>query len=186
MLHTYPKHYFASSKTAHFKPQRSNKCNFIYKKINTYILSIFYFTPPQNRAKIKNRPVQAFLANQGTRIYPKSVLGQVEFYIFGKIKLIITKLIVSIANIKFTNCGPGVSSLKNKKMDEYFFGVYHAQKPTSQKVLLARVYFAEFRQDSGAGHGYFYAGNRISLQEQNQDTRVVSDPLKEMGKSAAG
>ena len=118
MLHTRPKRYFAQSKTAHFKPQRPNKCNFIYKKINTYILSIFYFTYLQNRAKIKNRPVQAFLANQGTRIYPKSVLGQVKFYVFGKIKLIITKLIVSIANIKFTNRGHGVSSLKNKKMDE--------------------------------------------------------------------
>ena len=31
----------------------------------------------------------------------------------------------------------------------------------------ARVCFAAFRQDSGAGHGYFYAGNRIALQEQN-------------------
>lgn len=51
-------------------------------------------------------------------MYPKSVLGPVEFYIFGKIKLIITKFIVSIANIKFTNRGPGVSSLKSKKMDE--------------------------------------------------------------------
>lgn len=49
----------------------------------------------------------------------------------------------------------------------------------------ARVCFAAFRQDSGASHGYFYAGNRISLQEQNQDTRVVSGPLKEMGKSTA-
>lgn len=37
----------------------------------------------------------------------------------------------------------------------------------SQKVRLARICFAAFRQDSGAGHGYFYAGNRISLQEQN-------------------
>lgn len=118
MLLTYPKRYFAKSKTAHFKPWRPNKCNFIYKKINTYILSIFYFTHPQNLAKIKNRPVQAFLANQGTRMYQKSVLGQVKFYIFGKIKLIITKLLVSIANIKFTNRGPGVSSLKSKKMDE--------------------------------------------------------------------
>lgn len=48
-------------------------------------------------------------------MYPKSVSGQVKFYIFGKIKLIITKLLVSIANIKFTNRGHGVSSLKNKK-----------------------------------------------------------------------
>ena len=47
-------------------------------------------------------------------------------------------------------------------------------------------FYAEFRQDSCAGHGYFYAGNRISLQEPNQDTRVVSGPLKEMGKSTAG
>ena len=31
----------------------------------------------------------------------------------------------------------------------------------------ARVCFAAFRQDNGAGHGYFYVGNRISLQEQN-------------------
>lgn len=119
-------------------------------------------------------------------MYPKSVLGQVKFYVFGKIKLIITKLLVSIANIKFTNRGHGVSSLKNKKLMNNFFGVYPTQKPTSQKVRRARVYFAEFRQDSCAGHGYFYAGNRISLQEQNQDTRVVSGPLKEMGKSAAG
>lgn len=51
-------------------------------------------------------------------MYPKSVLGQVKFHVFGKIKLISPKLIVSIANIKFTNRGPGVSSLKSKKMDE--------------------------------------------------------------------
>lgn len=51
-------------------------------------------------------------------MHPKSVLGQVKFYVFGKIKLIITKQLVSIANIKFANCGHGVSSLKNKKMDE--------------------------------------------------------------------
>lgn len=64
---------------AYFMPQRPNKRNFIYKKINTYILSVFYFIYPQNRAKTKNRPVQVFLANQGTRIYPKNVLGQVKF-----------------------------------------------------------------------------------------------------------
>ena len=43
-------------------------------------------------------------------------------------------------------------------------------------------FYAAFRQDSGAGHGYFYAGNRISLQEQN-GRRGFYDPgpLKESG-----
>lgn len=102
--------------------QRPNKCKIAHKKINHYILSIFYFTHLQNRAKIKNRLVQAFLANQGTRMYPKSVLGQVKFYVFGKIKLIIPKQLVSIANIKFTNSGHGVCSLKSKKWMNNFFG----------------------------------------------------------------
>ena len=184
MLHPYPKHYFTKSKTAHFKPRRPNKCNFIYKKINTYILSIFYFTHPQNRAKIKNWPVQAFLANQGTRIYPKSVLGQVEFYIFGKIKLIITKLPVSIANIKFTNCWQGASFLKSQKirMNNFFWSILHPKANQPKGTASARVYFAEFRQDSGTGHGYFYAGNRISLQEQNGIRGFMGRPIKRNGK----
>lgn len=58
-------------------------------------------------------------------MYPKSVLGPVEFYIFGKIKLIITKFIVSIANIKFTNRGPGVSFFEKQKkwMNNFFWSM---------------------------------------------------------------
>lgn len=72
-------------------------------------------------------------------------------------------------------------------MNNFFWSIPHPKANQPKGTASARVCFAAFRQDSGAGHGYFYAGNRISLQEQN-GRRGFYDPgpLKEMGKSAAG
>lgn len=48
----------------------------------------------------------------------------------------------------------------------------------SQKVLLARVYFAAFRQDSCAGHGYFYAGTEYPYKSKMGSAGFMTRPLK--------
>lgn len=73
-----------------------------------------------------------------------------------------------------------MSSLKSKKNGWIIFLEYAPPKSQpSQKVRLARICFAAFRQDSGAGHGYFYAGTESPYKSKTGV--VMTRPLKKSG-----
>lgn len=63
-------------------------------------------------------------------------------------------------------------------MNNFFWSILHPKANQPKGTASARVCFAAFRKDSGAGHGYFYAGTESPYKSKTGGAGFMTRPLK--------